>query len=193
MADKQKLITPLFRAAFISVFKATSMRSTDGTQAPAKYSIRAMFPPTSDFSGLKKAAAEAMAAKWGDKPPKNLRSPFRKNGELDSPVEGLGPDWVVVTFSAQENKRPGLVDANCEDIIDEAEIYSGAWYRAQVRAFAYEKSGNRGISFGLENVQKVKDDEPLGSGRTPASKAFEAFSADGGDEDDSKGAESLFD
>jgi hypothetical protein len=62
-----------------------------------------------------------------------------------------------------------------QDIIanDETEVYSGAWYRAQVRAFAYENAGNKGVSFGLQNVQKLRDDDPLGSGRIPASKAFE--------------------
>jgi hypothetical protein len=29
------------------------------------------------------------------------------------------------------------------------------------------------VSFGLQNVQKLRDDDPLGSGRIPASKAFE--------------------
>lgn len=193
MADNQKIVTQKFRAGFISIFKATSMRNADGTTAPAKYSIKALFPPGTDMTSMKKAAAEAMTAKWGTQPPKNLRSPFRKNGELDNPTAGLGPDgdeWIVCTFSAQEGKKPGIVDVNREDIIDEAEIYSGAWYRAQVRAFAYEKSGNRGVSFGLENVQKVKDDEPIGSGRMPAAKAFEAVDDD---DDSGKGAAGLFD
>ena len=43
MADN--LITPEFRAAFISVFKATSMKNADGSINKPKYSIRAAFPP----------------------------------------------------------------------------------------------------------------------------------------------------
>ena len=30
------------------------------------------------------------------------------------------------------------------------------------------------LAFGLQNVQKLRDDDPLGGGRTPANKAFEA-------------------
>ena len=30
-------------------------------------------------------------------------------------------------------------------------------------AFTYDTKGNKGVSFGLNNVQKVKDDEPLGN------------------------------
>ena len=171
MADK--IITPEFRAAFISVFRATAPRENpDGKK---KYSVRAVFMPDEDISELKKAASEAASAKWGKNVPKNVRSPFRTNEELDNPIPGVPDDAVIMTFSANEDRRPGVVDNRLQDIIDESELYSGAWFRAQVRAYCYEQAGNRGISFGLENIQKLRDDDPLGSGRMPASKAFEAF------------------
>jgi hypothetical protein len=169
------LITPDFRAAFISVFKATSMKNADGSVNKPKYSIRAAFPPAAKLDALKKEAQLAAQEKWGDKIPKTLRSPFRLNEELENPIVGIGDDWIIMSFSANEDRRPGIVDAKLQDIIanDETEVYSGAWYRAQVRAFAYENAGNKGVSFGLQNVQKLRDDDPLGSGRIPASKAFE--------------------
>jgi hypothetical protein len=167
------LITPEFRAAFISVFKATSMQNADGSVSKPKYSIRAAFPPTAKLDPLKKEAEAVAREKWGDKIPKTLRSPFRLNEELEAPIVGIGDDWVIMSFSANEDRRPGIVDSKLQDIIDDSDVYSGAWYRAQVRAFAYEKAGNKGVSFGLQNVQKTKDDDPLGNGRIPASKAFE--------------------
>ena len=102
-----------------------------------------------------------------------MRNPFRKNEDLENPVIGIPDDWVIMTFSANEDRRPGIVNARNEDIIDESEAYSGAYYRAQVRAFAYDSAGNKGVSFGLQNVQKMAEGDPLG-GRIPASKAFEA-------------------
>jgi hypothetical protein len=167
------LITPEFRAAFISVFKATSMKNADGSVNKPKFSIRAAFPPTAKLDALKKEAEMAAREKWGDKIPKTLRSPFRTNEELENPIVGIGDDWIIMSFSANEDKRPGIVDAKLQDIIDDSDVYSGAWYRAQVRAFAYENAGNKGVSFGLQNVQKLRDDDPLGNGRIPASKAFE--------------------
>lgn len=171
MADN--IITPEFRAAFISVFKATAQKQQDGTMGKAKFSIRAAFPPTADMSSLKLQASLAAAEKWGDKIPKVMRSPFRTNGELENPVVGIGDDWVIMTFSANEDRKPGLVGPSCQDIIDDSEVYSGAWYRCQVRAYAYDTAGNKGVSFGLQNVQKLRDDDPIGGGRTPANKAFE--------------------
>lgn len=172
MADN--IITPEFRAAFVGLFKATAPK--DNPNGAKKYSMRAVFMPDADLSALKEQAKLAAEEKWGQgKVPKTIRSPFRYNEELENPIPGVPDDAVVMTFSANEDRRPGVVDKNLQDIIDDSEVYSGAWFRAQVRAYAYDNAGNKGVSFGLQNVQKTKDDEPLGRGKVPASKAFEAF------------------
>jgi hypothetical protein len=172
MADN--IITPEFRAAFVGLFKATAPK--DNPNGAKKYSMRAVFMPDADLSALKEQAKIAAEEKWGQgKVPKTIRSPFRYNEELENPIPGVPDDAVVMTFSANEDRRPGVVDKNLQDIIDDSEVYSGAWFRAQVRAYAYDNAGNKGVSFGLQNVQKTKDDEPLGRGKVPASKAFEAF------------------
>ena len=171
MAEKQ--ITPEFRAAFVGVFRATAPR--ENPNGAKKYSIRAVFMPGTDMAPLKAQAQAAATEKWGSAVPKTMRSPFRFNEELDNPIPNIPDDAIVMTFSANENRRPGVVDANLNDIIDESECYSGAWYRAQVRAYAYDQAGNKGVSFGLENLQKLRDDDALGGGRVPAAKAFEAF------------------
>jgi hypothetical protein len=185
MADN--LITPEFRGAFVSVFKATAMRGQP--DAAKKFSIRAVFMPNADLTAMKKAAQTAALEKWGDKVPKVMRNPFRLNEELENPIAGVPDDALVITFSSNEDRRPGVVDAQLNDIIDEAECYSGAYYRAQVRAFAYDTAGNKGVAFGLQNVQKLRDGDPLG-GRIPASKAFDAVESGA---DTSKGASALFD
>lgn len=172
MADN--IITPEFRAAFVGLFKATAPK--DNPNGAKKYSMRAVFMPDADISALKEQAALAATEKWGaGKVPKTIRSPFRLNEELENPIPGVPDDAVVMTFSANEDRRPGVVDKNLQDIIDDSECYSGAWFRAQVRAYAYDNAGNKGVSFGLQNVQKTRDDEPLGRGKVPANKAFEAF------------------
>jgi hypothetical protein len=168
------IITPEFRAGFSSVFRAIAQKQADGSMGKAKYSVRAAFPPTSNLAALKAEAEKAAKDRWGDKIPKQIRGPFRANKDLENPLPGIGDDWIIMTFSANEDRRPGLVDGNRQDIIDEAQVYSGAWFRAQVRAFAYDNAGNKGVAFGLQNLQKLRDDESLGGGRVPASKAFDA-------------------
>ena len=173
----EKLVTPEFRAAFVSVVRATASRVSPDNK---KYGIKAVFSPTTDITALKKAAEEAVKEKWPNGAPKGLRSPFRTNDELENPVVGVEDDAMVITFSSPENRRPGLVDRNLQDIIDETEVYAGCFLRAQVRPYAYDKAGNKGVAFGLENVMKTRDGDPLGSGRMPASKAFEGFGGKSG-------------
>ena len=180
-------ITPEFRAGYVGLFRASAPK--EDPNGKKKFSIRAIFMPGADLKQLKLDAEAAAIEKWGANVPKNLRSPFRLNEELDNPVAGIPDDAIVMTFSANEDRRPGVVDANLQDIIDESECYSGAWYRAQVRAFAYEAKGNKGVAFGLQNVQKLRNDDPLGSGNIPASKAFDAVPTEGG----SKTAGGMFD
>ena len=48
-------------------------------------------------------------------------------------------------------------------------------------AYCYNTNGNRGVTFGLENVQKVRDGEMLGGG---ASRAEDDFDVLEDDEDD---------
>ena len=43
-------------------------------------------------------------------------------------------------------------------------FYAGCWVRAIVNPFQYSNSGNKGISFGLQGVQFVRDDNPFTGG-----------------------------
>ena len=163
MADT--VMTPEFRVSFPAVFKPKRQKG-DATSEP-KYGLTMLFPKGADLSKLKRAAEEAVKEKWGDKPPKNLRSPFRDQGEKE--YEGYEEGAVFV--SASSKQKPGLVDRQRQDIIDETEFYPGCYARATLRAFAYDTNGNKGVAFGLNNVQKLRDGDPLG-GRTRAQDDF---------------------
>ena len=163
MADA--IMTPEFRVSFPAVFKPKRQKGDD-TSEP-KYGLTMLFPKGADLSKLKAAAQEAVKEKWGDKPPKSLRSPFRDQGEKE--YEGYVEGAVFV--SASSKQKPGLVDRQRQDIIDETEFYPGCYARATLRAFAYDNNGNKGVAFGLNNVQKLRDGDPLG-GRTRAQDDF---------------------
>ena len=166
MATNQNVMTPQFRASFANVFRPGKAME-DGE---AKYGVMMLFPKDADLSALKKAAHAAAVEKWGTdtaKWPKNMRSPFRDQGEKEGEAYVKGAVFVTAT----SKQKPGLVDARNQPIIDELEFYSGCYARATVRAFAYDKAGNRGVAFGLQNVQKIKDGEPL-AGRTRAEDDF---------------------
>ncbi len=168
--------TPEFRAAFAYVFKPRA--AMDPTQ-PAKYSIVMLFPKSADLSALKKAAEAAVFAKWGDKIPKNLKNPFRDGAEKED-LDGYA-GHIFITASSK--MRPGVVDGQLNPISEESgAFYSGCYCKATINAFAYDVNGNRGVSFGLNNIQKTRDGEPF-SGRRKAEDEFESIESDSQAED----------
>lgn len=165
------LITPKFRVSYPYLFEPRK----NELSGKMEYSMVALFPKGADLTALKRAAEEVLVDKLGadkTKWPKNLRNPFRdqaereKNGALP---EGYEAGAVFINLKATQ--RPGLVDAAVQPIIDQTQFYAGCWAVAQVNAYYYDQKGNKGVSFGLNNVQKVADGNPLSS-RMRAEDAF---------------------
>jgi len=163
--SKQKILTPEFRVSFPKMFKPEAGMNGEG---PAYYSLVMLFPKDTDLTALKTAAQNAIKEKWGDKKPANLRSPFRDGDEKE--LDGYAGQ-IYITCKSKD--KPGLVNAAVEKITDEADFFAGCYARATLTCYAYDQNGNRGVSFGLQNVQKLRDGEPFGSKRK-AEDDFEA-------------------
>ena len=97
-----------------------------------------------------------------------LRTPLR-DGDLERPDD---PAYANAYFvNANSTTAPGVVDANRNEILDKSEVYSGCYGRASISFYAFNANGNKGIACGLNNLQKIKDGEPLG-GRASAESDF---------------------
>lgn len=182
-----KVITPEFRVSFPNVFRPA--KPMEGSNGEPKYTLTMLFPKDADLSKLKAAAKEAATEKWGAdqaKWPKNLRLPFRDQGEKE--FEGYEAGGIFITATSKQ--KPGLVDSQVQDIIEESGFYAGCYAKASVRAFAYDTAGNRGIAFGLGNVQMTRHGDPLG-GRSRPTDDFEPVA--GGPATQAKGAGGIFD
>lgn len=167
----KKVITPEFRVSFPAVFTAKAFQN----QEP-KYSVVMLFSKKTDISELKKAAMNAAAEKFGNdktKWPKNLKMPFR-DGDEKADTPGY-KDTIFVTASSKQ--RPGLVDRSRQAILSEEDFYAGCYARAELIAFAYDTAGNRGVSFSLQNIQKLKEGEKF-SGRKAAEDVFDSVEDD---------------
>lgn len=162
------LITPFGLGSFINIFVARA--PVEG--ADPRFSLNIVFDhkaqATNEFKILKDAVAQCAREKWGNKIPSNLRSPFRDAGEKDY----AGYEEGFIFINAWTKTAPGVVGPNREDILDANDVWAGQLMRASVNPFAYDSSGNRGVAFGLENVQIGKFDMPRLDGRTAANKAF---------------------
>lgn len=190
----EKVVTVAFRLAFPEVFEPKA--SAQGGKL--KFSITMLFPDDgqplvktdggADLMALRRLAFAACKEKWGadrDKWPANLRtidpktyvSPTGKDGwpiRNGSLVEwqGFGGHTFI---RASSEYRPGVVDSRVKPILDRSMVFGGLICRAQVNAYAYDMSGNPGVSFGLDNLQILKDDGTVFSGREKAEDAFSSF------------------
>ena len=171
------VLTGTFRVSFPAVFAPKKANPND-TDDKAKYSLHMLYPVTDPLTALRAACRIAATEKWGpqDKWPKNLQLPFRKGEEKDYDGYGKG----IIFVSASSKQKPGLVDENVQPIITADEFYGGCYARATVNAFAWEYMGKAGISFGLRNIQKVKDGEPFGGKSKPENDFDSIPMAEGG-------------
>ena len=97
-----------------------------------------------------------------------LKTPLH-DGDLKRPDDPVYANAYFV--NANSSTAPGVVDANRNEITDKSEVYSGCYGRASINFYAYNANGNRGIACGLNNLQKIRDGEPLG-GRASAMSDF---------------------
>lgn len=137
-----------------------------------KYSASLLIPKSdTETLGKVKAAIDAALAAGKAKHGAGFKmkeSPL-KDGDIERPDDKAYEGMMYL--SASSKVKPIMLDKDRNPIHDAREIYSGAWVRASINAFAFNKSANKGVSFGLNSMQKIADDEPLGGTYTEAQAA----------------------
>jgi hypothetical protein len=179
-ANSQPIKTPLARLSYPHLFKKVRAQGSTKEQ----YSCSLIFPAGTDLSGLRTLAADVAKAQWGDKAIDMIqkgiiRSPFLKGDDpkwADKPA--MGPGVVFIRCGAQQ--KPKVVDQKRLDV-DEDRIYPGMYVYAMVHAFAWEHPANgKGVSFGIDAVQIVRDGERLGGGsNVDVNSAFDEIPDEG--------------
>ena len=158
MANGRKIVTPVFK---------------NEQSGKDEYSIKMIFDKDADLSELKAIIKEAITDKWGNNPPRGLKLPLKDGNNNDTSKYPEDKDKYVANAKTII-APPGVVNSQVQPIMDPNEVYSGCYMRATLTAYAYDKGGGKGVSFGLQNLMKVKDGEPLSS-RATAENDFAAF------------------
>lgn len=181
MENSTKVVTGKVRFSYVNAFTAVAPLG-EGTP---KYSVCLIIPKsdTTTIEKIKKAievAKQAGKAKLADKNgriPSNVKSPLR-DGDVDRPDDPVFADAYFI--NANSLRKPGVVDASLNHIIDPDEFYSGCYGRASINFYAYNTAGQKGIAAGLNNLQKLADGESL-MGGSSAESDFGDSSDDNGD------------
>lgn len=182
-AAKTSVITPKCMLSYPRLATAVQGKNKDGTpKGNPKFSACLVFPPGTDLAPMKAAAFAAAQAKFGtdaaDKFKSGaIKSPFRTD------IGDRGYEAGSVFMNVRTEKRPGCVylhagpDGKKPAVIAQADIedvlYAGCFVRASLNAFYYDTDGNRGVSFALNNVQKMSDGTRI-DGRKAAEDEFES-------------------
>ena len=152
-ATARDMITGDVRISYPSLFTARAMPG-DANAVP-KFSAVFLIPKSTDMKPYIAALNAAMMESWGklmDR--KAMKHPPIVNSEIDG-------YWRI---RASAKRRPGVVFPDLTVVTEEQYVYPGMWVRAHLRTYTYDKP-NRGVSFGLQNVQLVRDGERLDGGR----------------------------
>ena len=169
-----RVVTGEVRLSYAHLFEPQSIQGSK-----PKYSV-SLIIPKSDRETIGKieraidAAIEAGIGKFGGKRPNKaaLKLPLR-DGDTERDDEAYAGCFFV---NANSTLPPEVVDQDLNPVLSPAEVYSGCYARVSLSFYALNTNGNRGIACGLGNVQKLRDGEPLGGGRTSAADDFAAFS-----------------
>lgn len=185
---RTSVMTPECILAFHDLFRAKAIEEGKEPTFNATLLFSPEVQQTPDFAAMKAAATAAAQKRFAQEIAADpqfvatLRNPFRRCEEKPKYYADLGPGWLFINVSTKQ--RPGVVKPvqnGVAPITDENEIYAGVVVRATISPFAYPQPGakgpaaaNKGVSFGLGNVLKVRDGERRG-GRPSAQDDFGAI------------------
>lgn len=179
MASKrEQILTPEGRLSFVNVFKPSSYEGGKET-----YNCVLIIPKTTNIEALKDAIRKC-AVEAGLQ--KGARVPIC-DGDLKAEEwgEAFKDSWYM---RASSQFKPAVVDAKKQEIIVESQVYSGCYGRLVVAPYSYDTKGNKGVSFGLDAVQVLRDGEKLGG----SGKALALFGEVEGEAATSGGVNDLF-
>lgn len=184
LKEKCRIQTPVFRVGFPHLFKPQAIKGN----TKLTFSVQMLFPKETDLTIVKEAMRNAKLLKFGPKEnwPKKFVSPVvdGDDPEFAKTREGYKGCWVIKA-SAQEDQKPVVLGSEKDEegkyvrITNPGDFYPGCYARAIIFAFGWDNVGGKGVSFGLDHIQKVKDGKQFGGRKSPE----ESFSPIGpGDE-----------
>ena len=100
---------------------------------------------------------------------KGVKSPFNSTEDREN-----FPKEYKTFFNCWSKVRPGIVDTGRNHILDANEVWAGQYVRFSLNPFAWEHTGKKGVSLGLNHVQIIKSEglKRL-DGRKPVEEAFD--------------------
>lgn len=177
-----KVVTGKCRASYVKIFRP---EKDDNDRDVWSMTLLIPKTDTKTVNNIRAAIAAAKLKKWGD-PDEDVSDTFR-DGDAPKSQRGKGGkgEYAGHYFMGVKSFEPvGIVDTDRNDVLDSREFVSGDYCRVSIGASGYDRNGNSGVTFYLNNVQVLGKGEPL-SGRSRAEDDF-------GDDFEGSDADDLF-
>lgn len=137
-----------------------------------KYEVTLVFTPDCDQS-LLKAMKEDYLNKLQEKFPKLKKEefihPFKKTSEGNPKFYGEFPEGSIY-ISFKSSRQVPIVDFN-KETIPAVDVIYGDIAHVSYAVYAYDQGRNKGVAFGLQALQKIKD----GGNSTGGLSEFDVF------------------
>lgn len=166
----RKLILKNVRFSYVRVFEAEQYQGV----GEFHYSVTLLIPKTDtalikQINDAVKAEAQAYFGsdpKFKGQVPANFKSPLRDGDAPEKEGQaGYEGCYYIVAKRKEEHGKPIVIDKGKRPITVKEEMYSGCWGVASISIYGYNMSAdNRGITSGLNGIQKVTDDDRLDGG-----------------------------
>jgi hypothetical protein len=146
MATKNpRVVTGKVRLSYVNVFQPVDK----GDGKTPKYSVSIIIPKSDKdtIAKINKAFEDAKANSagyFGGTVPKLLKGGLR-DGDLEKEDEAYANSMFI---NANSVKKPGVVDADMNAILDADELYSGCFGRVAIEFYPYNMEGSKGIACG---------------------------------------------
>jgi len=175
-----QFITGKVRFAFVNIFQPRMNELKNREE----YSLMLLIDKRDEetVKAFKDAITKEVTQTWKNKPA-SLDCTF-KDGDVekkDDKYAEMYEGHYYVQVSSKD--KPGIVDQNCNQIIDPNEVRSGDYGRVSLAAFGYGKGAIKGkstfspgVTFFLNNVQLMEKGEALG-GKPRATDEFGAVAS----------------
>lgn len=164
----QTLITPKGRLSYPHLLE----RNTGGEYPSDKYETLLLIPKTANIDNLLTACEALMLENFEDEfeSLEDLKNPPIRDGDMKG-GEYAG-HWFI---KAKSDNKPGIVGPDPTKTVDNPEmIFGGQNAKLSLNAYVYNTKGNKGVAWGLKNVQILGGGESFGGGAGNPSDQFEA-------------------
>lgn len=156
---KTEIVTPLFRLSYPHIWEPRVNQLNKRLQ----FEIQMMFPKDkkADLDAMVALAKKLQIHTFGSE--QNIKQPSFKDG--DKLIDKNPAFKGMILLNAWSKFAPVIKGPDGKTNIDplqKDEVYGGCWCKALLNCYAYLQP-NKGVTFGLMAIQKVRDGEKLGN------------------------------